>query len=246
MSGKYLDSSKEVGTKVLKVAGSLVSKGTKALASYAGEALSACETKKAAADIQAKGELYNLERRAMREMPVLTLNQAQANQLESQTLNGFGMYPGPIQLDHAQADGVMNHMMKQHSLDAESREKLADAVTPLVGIPNMIRPLFKIHKLVATSWIIKDVNDIKGEKDLRPISYRNIVGKPLFIGTNRDISLVYNLQSKEICEFVYDKYQENGQYLDDVRLSLKDAGVEIKDVKSKGAFLEVTIIWTGA
>lgn len=193
--------------------------------------------------IQAQGALRNAQRMAMREMPVVLLNPAQEEALLFPEFRGQG---ARIQLDHAQADAVMNHMIKQHSLDAESREELAEAITPLVGIPNMIRPIFKIHKLVATSWVIKDVNDIKGEKDLRPISYRNIVGRPLFIGTNRDISLVYNLQSKEICEFVYNKYQENGQYLEDVRLSLKDVGVEIMDAETNGAFLEVTIKWTGA
>lgn len=236
---EYIDNAKDAGTKALQVVGSVVSKGTKALATYAGEALSSLETRKAAADILAQGELRNLSRRAMREMPTIVLT-------DNQVPIEYQWCRNTVALNEPQAEQVFQHMLKQHALDAESREELADAVTPLVGIPNMMRPIFKIHKLVATSWVIKDVNDIKGEKDLRPISYRNIVGKPLFIGTNRNISLVYNLQSKEICEFVYNKYQENGQYLDDVRLSLKDAGVEIKDVKSKGNFLEVTIIWTGA
>lgn len=245
MSGKYLDSSKEVGTKALQVAGSLVSKGTKALATYAGEALSACETKKAAADIQAKGELYNLERRAMREMPVLALNQVQANQLGSQTFNGFGMYPGPIQLDHSQADAVMHHMLKQYALDPESSRELVKAVAPLVGIPNMMCSAYSAHRFLADTIIIPVINERRLENNNPCINYRKIVESPLYWGDNQGVVFQYNIHSITDADMVKQQYDRGGQCIEQMRKSLKDIGIQIGSIESEGILLKIRLKWTG-
>ncbi|MCQ5144337.1 hypothetical protein [Enterocloster bolteae] len=192
--------------------------------------------------IQAQGALRNAQRMAMREMPVVTLNQVQANQLESQTFNGFGMYPGPIQLDSQQADSVMHHMLKQYSLDAESREELASMVASLVGIPTLMEPVYMAHELIAEKLILPYIN--KGITEEFKQTYSSTVNAPFYEGTNRYLRFKYNLHSAKLCSDFCSEYYKSLRYVAKVNNELKKAGVQIGHVEADGIFLEVYLKWT--
>lgn len=218
-----------------------LSKLVKGASALAGEALSACEAKKAASDIQAQGYLRNAQRIAIRETPVLVLNQVQASQLESQTFNGFGMYPGPIQLDHAQSEQVFRHMLRQHTLDADSKRELAEAVTPLVGIPALMKPLYKAHEEIGKSLVLPCVN--KGKTDEFKIPYENTVNNPVYMGTNQGIVLKYNLHSSDLCKKFCSEYVKSRQYVSGIQNTLQTLGVQIARVRADGIHLEVYLKW---
>lgn len=235
MSGKYLDSSKEVGTKVLKAAGSLVSKGTKALATYAGEALSACETKKAAADIQAKGELYNLERRTMREMPTIVLT-------DNQVPIEYQWCRNTVALNEPQAEFVFQHMLKQHALDAESREELATMVAPLVGVPTLLEPVYMAHRYIGERLILPYANH--GKPDEYKKVYEDIVNDPVYTGTNQGICLKFNIHSADLCRKFCREYEHSRKYIAKLVNGLQRIGVQIDHVSADGIYLEVYLKWT--
>lgn len=218
-----------------------LSKLVKGASALAGEALSACEAKKAASDIQAQGYLRNAQRIAIRETPVLVLNQVQASQLESQTFNGFGMYPGPIQLDHAQSEQVFQHMLLQHTLDADSKRELAEAVTPLVGIPALMQSVYKAHECIGRSLVLTYINH--GKPDEYKRAYADIVNAPLYEGTNHGLRLRYNLHSADLCEKFCGEYRKSRQYNAGLENELRRMGVQIARVRADGIYLEVYLKW---
>lgn len=227
---EYIDNAKEAGTKTLQVVGSLMSKGTKALATYAGEALSACETKKAAADIQAKGELYNLERRAMREMPTIVLT-------DNQVPIEYQWCRNTVALNEPQAEFVFQHMLKQHALDAESREELACMVAPLVGVPTLLEPVYMAHRYIGERLILPYANH--GKPDEYKKVYEDIVNDPVYTGTNQGICLKFNIHSADLCRKFCREYEHSRKYIAKLVNGLQRIGVQIDHVSADGIYLEV-------
>lgn len=236
----YLENAKAVGTKVIQIVTSVVTKATKALASYVGEALSTCETKKAAADIQAQAYLYNAERLALREPPIIYLDSLQENCILPPEFCGMNTC---IKLNNNQAEQVFQHMLRQHALDTDSKRELAEAVTPLVGIPNMMHWVCHAHKILADTIIIPVINERKQENNIPCIDYQNIVESPLYYGHNQGITLQYNVHSVTDAEKVKQRYDRGGQYIEQTREILKNVGVQIDRIESKGILLRIHLKW---
>lgn len=236
MKMNYLENTKAVGTKVIQIVASVVTKATKALASYVGEALSACEARKSSADIQARGELHNLERRALREMPTIELTNAQVP-------IAYQWCRNTVALNEPQAEFVFQHMLRQHALDTDSKRELAEAVTPLVGIPNMMHWVCHAHKILADTIIIPVINERKQENNIPCIDYQNIVESPLYYGHNQGITLQYNVHSVTDAEKVKQRYDRGGQYIEQTREILKNVGVQIDRIESKGILLRIHLKW---
>lgn len=190
--------------------------------------------------IQAQGALRNAQRMAMREMPVVLLNPAQEEALLFPEFRGQG---ARIQLDHAQADAVMNHMIKQHSLDAESREKLADTVAPLVGVPTLLEPVYMAHRYIGERLILPYANH--GKPDEYKKGYEDIVNDPVYTGTNQGICLKFNIHSADLCRKFCREYEHSRKYIAKLVNGLQRIGVQIDHVSADGIYLEVYLKWTG-
>ena len=190
--------------------------------------------------IQAQGALRNAQRMAMREMPVVLLNPAQEEALLFPEFRGQG---ARIQLDHAQADAVMNHMIKQHSLDAESREKLADTVAPLVGVPTLLEPVYMAHRYIGERLILPYANH--GKPDEYKKGYEDIVHDPVYTGTNQGICLKFNIHSADLCRKFCREYEHSRKYIAKLVNGLQRIGVQIDHVSADGIYLEVYLKWTG-
>lgn len=229
---KTIEAAKEI---VNKAVGTIAN----GIGSCAGEALSACETKKAAADIQAKGELYNLQLRAMREAPKVVLNPAQEEALLFPEFRGQGAY---IYLDHIQADSVTNHMLKQYSLDDDSRGELADTVAPLVGVPNMMRVVCHAHEYIGKHLVLPYANH--GKPDEYKKVYEDIINDPVYTGTIHGIVLRYNLHSTDVCRNFCGEYEKSRKHVANLVNDLQHIGVQIAYVRADGIHLEVYLKWT--
>ena len=190
--------------------------------------------------IQAQGALRNAQRMAMREMPVVLLNPAQEEALLFPEFRGQG---ARIQLDHAQADAVMNHMIKQHSLDAESREKLADTVAPLVGVPTLLEPVYMAHRYIGERLILPYANH--GKPDEYKKGYEYFVHDPVYTGTNQGICLKFNIHSADLCRKFCREYEHSRKYIAKLVNGLQRIGVQIDHVSADGIYLEVYLKWTG-
>lgn len=189
--------------------------------------------------IQAQGALRNAQRMAMREMPVVLLNPAQEEALLFPEFRGQG---ARIQLDHAQADAVMNHMIKQHSLDAESREELADTVAPLVGVPTLLEPVYMAHRYIGERLILPYANH--GKPDEYKKVYEDIVNDPVYTGTNQGICLKFNIHSADLCRKFCREYEHSRKYIAKLVNGLQRIGVQIDHVSADGIYLEVYLKWT--
>lgn len=228
--------------KTLEIVKKATSTVVNGIGRYAGEALSACEASRAAADIRAKGELYNLERRAMREMPKVVFNPAQEKDLLFPEYRGQGAY---IQLDHSQAEQVFRHMLEQHALDPDSKAELVSMVTPKVGVPNMAQAICISREWVATSWVVPTLNQIRLARGLPTIDNYNVNGNTLYQGTNEGVRLIYNACHYEDAKKLCEEYKIKGRYTQSLMDSLKKIGIEIQQMKTKGCFLVVCLKWTG-
>ena len=221
-------------------------KAVKGLSALAGEALSTCEAKKAAADIQAQGALYNLRRQAMRELPVVTLNPSQAQWLMEQAYYGFPQGVGTVQLDALQSEQVFRQSLEQHCLDKDSRDELVKNLAPLVGIPTLMTPIHSAHKMGATELVLPTLNDIRDEKGLKPLNYRNIIEPPTYWGNNKQLHLRYNVHSPSFSEEVKNRYKRNVQNDNGFCKALENMGMCINSVDSEGVYLNITLKWVGA
>lgn len=217
-------------------------KVVKGLSSLAGEALSACETKKAVADIQAQGMLYNLQRQAMREMPIIPLNSGQEEALLFPEYRGKGAW---IQLDPDQTDYVFQQSLEQRCLDKDSRAELAAVVAPKVGVPALLELVATAHETVGRELVIPLIN--KGIQDEYKIEYEDMVNDPIFEGTIQSIKLRYNVHSSEACKKFYWEYKKSRQLVNKIRRQLRLVGVDIDHIKVVDTiFLEVHLKWVGA
>lgn len=215
----------------------------KGLSSLAGEALSACETKKAAQDIQAQGALYNLQRQALREMPVVTLNPRQEEALLFPEYRGQGAY---IQLDPVQSEQVFQHILEQYCLDNISRRELVKTVAPLVGVANLLKPIHEAHKVVGEKVVLTALNDIHLAEGLSTLSYRNILESPTYWGNNKCLHLRYNVHAPERSAKIKDYYRRCDQFEETVCEYLENKGLCIGDISSEGVYLNITLEWVGA
>lgn len=226
---------KEVTIVVLRKGKEGFAKAVNELSALAGEALSACEAKKAAADIQAQGALYNLQRQAIREMPVLTLNQEQSQWLMQQAFNNFPDGVGKVYLDSNQAYGITLHMIKQHSLDSKSRKELSETVANIIGLSAAISPVNNAHQFVAEKMILPVINKGEGET----LDYEDIIPETFYEGTVQGIKLIYNLHSVERGKKIYFKYYNSRKNSPKTRQELLGKGIKIKKIVFKGIYLNV-------
>lgn len=218
----------------LEKAKELLVNGVKWIASCAGEALSACEARKSSADIQARGELHNLERRALREMPTIELTNAQVP-IEYQWCRNT------VALNEPQAEFVFQHMLRQHTLDTDSKRELAEAVTPLVGVPALMQSVYKAHEYIGKNLVLPFINH--GKPDEYKRAYADIVNAPLYEGTNHGLRLRYNLHSADLCEKFCGEYRKSRQYNAGLENDLQRIGVQIARVRAEGIYLEVYLKW---
>lgn len=217
----------------------VLAKMVKGVVVFAGEALSACETRKAAADIQAQGYLSNLQRQALREPPIIYLDSVQENAILPPEFCGMNTY---IKLNNDQAEQAFQHMLKQHALDAESREELADTVAPLVGVPTLLEPVYMAHRYIGERLILPYANH--GKPDEYKKVYEDIVNDPVYTGTNQGICLKFNIHSADLCRKFCREYEHSRKYIAKLVNGLQRIGVQIDHVSADGIYLEVYLKWT--
>lgn len=234
---------KEKATTITKKAWNMVRVGftkvVKGLSSLAGEALSACETKKAAADIQAQGALYNLQRQATREMPIIPLNSRQEEALLFPEYRGQGAY---IQLDPEQSERVFQHMLVQHCLNENSCKELVENLKPLTGLPILVSPIYNIHKMVADIVILSILNEIRIEEGLYPVKYEKILRWPMYNGDNSVVCLHYFVSS--YAEEIEKRYKSSKKRVEEDCQTLKESGVSIDKIVVRNSDLNVYLKWT--
>lgn len=218
-----------------------MSKATTAAATWLAQASVDYKTAEAAHKIQAQGALYNLQRQATREMPIIPLNSRQEEALLFPEYRGKGFW---IQLDPDQTDYVFQQSLEQRCLDKDSRVELATVVAPKVGIPALLELVTLAHETVGRELIVPYIN--KGVLQEFHIKYEDTVNNPLYIGTNRGIKLNYNLHSPDKCRAFSGEYQKSRKNVDSLRKKLRGVGVEIDHVAAEGIFLEVYLKWVGA
>lgn len=240
-----LDMTKEAFRQIVRgifdKAREVLAKMVKGVVVFAGEALSACETRKAAADIQAQGYLSNLQRQALREPPIIYLDSVQENAILPPEFCGMNTY---IKLNNDQAEFVFQHMLKQHALDAESREELATMVAPLVGVPNMVGVVCHAHRKLADTLILPIVNDRKKMNNIPCVTYRYVVEGQLYWGNNQGVVFRYNVHSADDSLMVKQQYDNNEQYVEETAELLKSFGLQIYSIVAKGVYLQIRLKWT--
>lgn len=230
---------KEVVKVVWNVTKTGMTQAVKGLAALAGEALSTCEAKKAAQDIQAQGALYNLRRQALREMPIIPLNSRQEEALLFPEYRGKGFW---IQLDPDQTDYVFQQSLEQRCLDSSSREELVKVVAPKVGIPALLELVATAHEIVGRELILPYIN--KGKLAESQVFYEDTVNDPMFSGTGQGIKLNYNLHSDKVCKDFCGEYSKSRKNVQSIRYKLRSVGVDIDHVSADGIYLEIYLKWT--
>lgn len=217
---------------------------TTVLAVWLAKIIVMYKEKKVIMEIQAQNHLLNIQRREARELPMVSFSQEQASYLASQTWNGFYQFPGPIVLNHEQADFILYHMMKQYCLDVKSREEFAKVVASQIGIPALLELVALAHEIVGKELIVPYIN--KGVLQEFQIKYEDTVNNPMYIGTSQGIKLSYNLHSPDKCKAFSGEYKKSRKNVNSLRKKLQGVGVEIDHVAAEGIFLEVYLKWVGA
>lgn len=197
--------------------------------------------KKAVAErtIQAQAELRNFQLRVLREMPTVEL-------VPSQVPYEYQNYRNTVTLTESQAFQVFNHMLIQCSLNKDLRVALVKTLPSLVGIPNMLAPIYYTHRLIAETYILPTLNADCQIMQEPKVKYSDIVSRTLYRGANKGIIFEYHLKSFLDCGEVCNYYYNHDQYLEDKKSKLKRNGLEICKFKTNDTILEVYLKWAGA
>lgn len=191
-----------------------------------------------ARQMEANAKLANLQRYLAMAMPMLSFNQQQEEQLFFPEYRGRGI---SIQLDHNQAMGIFQHMLRQHTLDKQSRQELIISVLPLVGIPMLLAPLNKAHRIIAEFWILPVLLETRSP-DAAVIHYRDLISNQSYCGSNQGVVLRYKVSPRN-AEKLVKNYETSGQYINEIREEFLKYGMIIQRVNTVGTYLDVYLRW---
>lgn len=197
------------------------------------------KTKVTAQQIAANANLVNFQRQMAREMPKLSFNPSQEEQLFFPEYRNQGRY---IQLDHKQAEDIFQHMLRQHTLDKQSRQELITSVFPLVGVPMLMAPLYKVHRVIAEVWILPVLSETRSP-DAAVIHYGDLMSNSFYWGSNQGVNLRYKVSPHNAKKLV-ENYENSGQYINEIREEFQKHGMLIKGVNAVGTYLDVFLKWT--